>query len=148
MLGMLSIINTILTIVSPVEVAVCSQLLVLVLACTSTELHCWKFCSWLLRFSHHFLVANSMNLLDAIICAASYELHMHTFSQPGTTFGMTLNLVDWEGRARGGSINQAIRRCANFIIILFSRRISVVVVGHDRIFRIIVDFVHNIGVQR
>ena len=87
-----------------------------------------------------------MNLLVAIICAASYEQRMLTFWHPGTTFGMTLNLVDWEGRERGGGISQAIWRWANFIIILFSGRIGVVVVAVDgRIFRIIVDFIHNIG---
>jgi len=86
-----------------------------------------------------------MNLLDPIICAASYELRMHTFRQPGTNFGMTLNLVDWEGRPGGGGINQAIWRCANFIIILFSRRISVVVDDDGRIFRITVDFLYIIG---
>ena len=72
---------------------------------------------------------------------------MHTFRQIETTFGVTLNLVEWEGRERGGSISQVIWRWANFIIILFSRRNSVVD-DDGRIFRIIVvDFVHNIGID-
>jgi hypothetical protein len=87
-----------------------------------------------------------MNLFDAIICTASYEQHMHTFRQPGTTFGMTLNVVDREDRELGGIISQLIRRWAIFSIIHFSRRIHVVDVD-GRSYPIIVDFVDSIGVE-